>query len=53
MQSRSDFEIPKKLEFKYFPNLIDLHTGSDVSVIQNMAVFLKEIATNALKSSEI
>ena len=47
MQSRPNFEIPKKFEFKHFPKLIDL------SVIQSMAIFLKENAVNTLKFSKI
>ena len=30
MQNRPDFRILKKLKFKYFPNQIDLQTGSNL-----------------------
>ena len=49
----SRFRLLKTFEFQHFPSRIDLQTGSDFSVIQNMAVFLKEITINALKSYEI
>ena len=51
MQNRPDSGIEKK--FQHFSKRIDLQTHSNFSVIQNMAVFLKEIAINALKSGEI
>ena len=57
MPNRPDSGIPKKFMFQHFPNQIDPQTGSD---FPNMAktktktwqFFLKEIAINALKSSE-
>ena len=51
MQNRPDSRIPKNVEFQHFPNRMDLQTV--IFRIQNMAVFLKEIAINALKSYEI